>query len=313
MGADSKSILVDLGQNGLQDRVVPVQHVQDLRHEIDGQYAQGQLSEEFYRERLQFYRFDAVQGLPVAQSIIVMAMPRPQTPINFVYRRKSITLTLPPTYAGYNAITRQMGEILASILDPRGYRITPTLLPLKLLAACSGLAEYGRNNVCYIPGMGSFFQLAAYYSDLPCPESTQQDPWASPRLMKRCETCRACLIQCPTKAIADDRILLHADRCLSFHNERFSWAPFPAWIDPRSHNSLMGCMLCQRYCPEDKPFLGWFEDSVDFTEDETRLLLEGATKDQLPAETVAKLEVLELISDLDKFPRNLGVLITRFG
>jgi epoxyqueuosine reductase len=313
MGTYSESILVDLGQHGLQGRVVPVQHVQDLRHEIEGQYTQGQLSEEFYRERLQFYRFDDVQGLPAAKSIIVMAIPRPQTPVNFVYHRKSITLTLPPTYAGYNAITRQTGDILSSILAPHGFRTASTLLPLKLLAACSGLAEYGRNNVCYIPGMGSFFQLAAYYTDLPGSDSMVQDPWTSPRLMKRCETCRACLIQCPTNAIVDDRILLHADRCLSFHNERFSRAPFPAWIDPRSHNSLMGCMLCQRYCPEDKSFIGWFEDSVDFSEEETRLLLEGATQDQLPAETVAKLEHLELLGDLDKFPRNLSVLITRFG
>lgn len=313
MNATTDDLLSQLCQKGLDGRVVPVQHVQDLRHEIEGQYAEGQFSEEFYRERLQFYHFDEPQRLPEAKSIIVMAMPRPQTPVNFVYHRKSITFTLPPTYAGYGAITRQMGEILATILEPRGFRIASTLLPLKLLAACSGLAEYGRNNVCYIPGMGSFFQLAAYYSNLPYPGSTGQDPWTRPRLMKRCETCRVCLIQCPTKAISDDRILLHADRCLSFHNERFSTTPFPAWIDPRSHNSLMGCMLCQRYCPEDKPFIGWFEDSVDFSEDETRLLLEGTTQDPLPAETVAKLEHLELLGDLDKFPRNLSVLLNRSG
>ena len=255
MNATTDNLLSQLRQKGLDGRVVPVRHLQDLRHKIEGQYAQGLLSEEFYRERLQFYRFDDVERFPVAKSIIVMAMPRPQTPVNFVFHRKSITLTLPPTYAGYNAITRQMGEILAALLAPHGYHIAPTLLPLKLLAACSGLAEYGRNNVCYIPGMGSFFQLAAYYSDLPCPESMLKDPWTSPRLMKRCETCRACLIQCPTQAISEDRILLHADRCISFHNERFSTSPFPAWIDPHSHNSLMGCMLCQRYCPEDKPFI----------------------------------------------------------
>ncbi len=73
------------------------------------------------------------------------------------------------------------------------------------------------------------------------------------------------------------------------------------------HNSLMGCMLCQRYCPEDKPFLGWFDERVDFTTDETLLLLKGASPGELPAETVRKLETLELMKDLDILPRNLSV------
>jgi epoxyqueuosine reductase len=308
-----ENLLDDLKQQGLQGRVVPARHVQDLRLNIEGQYTEGQLAEEFYRERLQFYRFDVTADFPAAQSIIVLAMPRPQTPVNFVYHQKPITLTLPPTYAGYAAISHQVGEMLATVLTPQGYHLTPAILPLKLLAACSGLVEYGRNNVTYIPGMGSFFQLVAYYSDLACPESTWQDSWNSPHLMKRCDTCQACIKKCPTGAITLDRFLLHADRCLVFHNERPATHAFPDWIDPGMHQCLMGCMVCQQYCPEDKPFLGWFEASVDFTEQETELLLKGVHKDQLPDVTVKKLAYLELIDDLDKFPRNLGAIVNRSG
>ena len=32
--------------------------------------------------------------------------------------------------------------------------------------------------------------------------------------MERCQNCRACLQYCPTGAIAADRVLPHADRCL---------------------------------------------------------------------------------------------------
>jgi epoxyqueuosine reductase len=38
-----------------------------------------------------------------------------------------------------------------------------SLLPLKSLAVRSGLAAYGRNNVCYVPGMGSFLELVGLY------------------------------------------------------------------------------------------------------------------------------------------------------
>ncbi len=74
----------------------------------------------------------------------------------------------------------------------------------------------------------------------------------------------------------------------------------------------MGCMLCQQFCPEDKPFLGWFEQPWDFSAEETALLLNGTPRQALPAETVQKLETLELIEDADKFPRNLGVFLSKF-
>lgn len=292
-----------LTQKGMECRVLPAKHLKDLQNEIEAEYAQGHLAEEFYRERMQFYQFSPPEDFPAAISIIVVAVPRPQTPVHFWLNEKSITLTLPPTYAGYEAIVRQVGEFLSTILAPAGYHTTPTRLPLKLLASCSGLVEYGRNNIGYIAGMGSFFQLAAYFTDLP----SEEDVWQNPRLMERCKTCQACLKKCPTGAITPDRFLLHAERCLVFHNERSALHPFPAWIEPGMHNCLMGCMLCQQYCPEDKPFLGWFEEEVEFSTEETQMLIQGTTSDNLPMLTRKKLEYLELTGDLDKLPRNLRV------
>ncbi len=294
-----------LKRDGLECRVVPARHVHDLRNRIEAEYAQGLFSEQFYRERLKFYRFSLSQEMLEASSIIVVAMPRPQTPVSFTFGRKIISLILPPTYARYNQIMLEVGEMLSKLLQPEGFHLASTVLPLKLLAACSGLAEYGRNNVCYIPGMGSFFQISAYYSDLPC----ETDTWQEPHLLGRCESCRACLLKCPTGAITEERFLLHAERCLSYFNESQATRPFPAEIDPAMHNALMGCMLCQRYCPEDKPYLNSFEASVDFSAEETELITHGAAVEDLSAATVAKLDYLELTSDLDKLPRNLGVFL----
>ncbi len=295
-----------LAQKRVASRMVPVSHLQDLQNRVFAEYAQGKLAEEFYKERLQFYHFTPPEGLPTARSIIVVATPRPQTPVKFIQYGKTITVTLPPTYAGYNQITQQLGAMIAELLVAQGYRLAPTLLPLKLLATCSGLAAYGRNNVSYISGMGSFFQLAAYFSDIPC----DGDTWQDPGMMERCDTCQACAKKCPTGAITADRFLLHAERCLVYHNERSAAYPFPDWIAPEMHNSLIGCMICQRYCPEDKPFIGWFEESVDFSEEETTLLLQGSHSDELPDEMIKKLVKLELIDSLEILPRNLSVFFT---
>jgi len=179
------------------------------------------------------------------------------------------------------------------------------LLPEKLLAVRSGLGFYGRNNLCYVEGMGSFHQPAAFYTELPCNEST----WRESRLMKKCKNCSVCLRSCPTGAITRERFLLHAERCITFHNERSG--DFPHWIEPHWHNCLVGCLHCQDVCPENKDFLGWIEEKGEFSEEETALLLKGKKSGQLPSSVLRKLEQLELAEYADFFPRNLGVLLDK--
>jgi epoxyqueuosine reductase len=181
--------------------------------------------------------------------------------------------------------------------------VAGTQLPLKLLAACAGLGEYGRNNICYVPGMGSFLQLAACASDLPAAD----DSWREPAMMERCQSCTACQRLCPTGAIGEGRFLLHAERCLTFHNER--GGPFPGWIDPSWHNALLGCQECQRCCPEDKGVWEWVVEGGSFSEEETALILGGASREELPPATIEHLHELDLLEDLANLPRNLSVLL----
>lgn len=196
---------------------------------------------------------------------------------------------------------------MTEILATKGYRVTRTTLPLKLLAVRSGLGSYGRNNICYVQGMGSFLQLAAFYSDLPC----HKDNWQKPQMMKNCQSCYACRQNCPTDAISSDRFLLHAEQCISFHNEKKGDIPFPTWINRSSHNCLVGCMLCQRVCPQNRKFLQWIEEKEEFSQEETALLLEGVPRDQLPVTTMRKLKHLDLLEDTDILPRNLSTFFRK--
>ena len=130
-------------------------------------------------------------------------------------------------------------------------------------------------------------------------------------MLERCQDCHACRNRCPSRAIASDRFLLRAERCIVFHNEQSGEYPCPAWLDPTWHKCLIGCMLCQRVCPLNRDVLGWVEPGDEFSQDETRLLMQGAQLDQLPAATVDKLKRLDLADSVDALPRNLGVLFAQ--
>ena len=296
-------LYAQLEERGLRGRVVSIDRLYDLQCDIEDQHARGAFDEDFYRERLVVFDFNPPSNM-AAKTVIVVAVPRPQTRVEFTWNDKRLSLILPPTYLQYDGILRRIERLLGESLAPEGHRAVLAKLPLKALAVRSGLGAYGRNNICYVPGMGSFLQLAACYTDLSC----ESDDWREPVMMEACENCSACVRKCPTRAIPTERFLLHAERCIVFHNERPANHPFPQWLDLSSHDCILGCMYCQRFCPVDKEFLGWFEGDERFSRDETSLILNGCSADELPRETLEKLERLDLVSDLAILPRNLRVL-----
>ena len=103
-----------------------------------------------------------------AKSLFILAFPAPQVRYTFEFDDHLHQVTLPPTYHHYRRNNDLAGSALAKLIQPLGYQIWKTCLPLKTLAVRSGLAKYGRNNISYVPGLGSFHQLAAFFSDLPC-------------------------------------------------------------------------------------------------------------------------------------------------
>jgi epoxyqueuosine reductase len=298
-----------LRELGYQAQTVSIERLHLLQKQIDEQRRQELLDSQFFQERLGWLRFQVPESLPKAQSVIVVAVPRPQTRAVFTWNGIRRPLVIPPTYTAYKSITEQVQNLLARMLSEKGYNVTGTALPLKLLAARSGLVRYGRNNVCYVSGMGSFLQLVAVYSDMPC----EEDSWQEATMLQACEECELCRRACPTGAIPSDRFLLRAERCISYHNEKKGDVPFPSWMDASWHNCLEGCMRCQRACPLNKQFLDWVGEEEEFSEEETALLLDGASRDKLSEETVRKLAHLDILDDLGILPRNLGVFFKKHG
>jgi len=301
------NLFVRLTEHGFRARIVSVSHLQELQKKIESLRSHALLDSQFYNDRLAWFNFQVPEDLQKAQSLIVVAVPRPQTRAIFTWNGKRRPLILPPTYTAYDDITKQIGKLLAKILGEKGYKSAETALPLKLLAARSGLGQYGRNNICYVSGLGSFLQLVAVYSDMPCKE----DSWQEATMMKSCEECDLCRRACPTGAISSDRFLLRAERCIVYHNEKKGDVPFPEWMATSWHNCIIGCMHCQRVCPQNKGVIQWTGEEEEFSEKETALLLEGMPRDKLPATMLKKLKHLSLVDYFDRLPRNLGIFLNK--
>lgn len=304
---DIENIGIELNSNmekaGYKFRIVSAGHLKEMESEIKTRLENGEIDASVYKEKFSRFSFLLPEGYPIDSSIIIIAAPRPQSKIEFTYKDKTIELIYPPTYAGYVTVLDKIEGILKDCISKYNYKCSEARLPEKMLSVKSGLAEYGKNNIGYIKGMGSFYQLQSFYLDFP----PVHDYWSEPRMMEKCGICKACQIKCPTGAISGDRFLIHAEKCLVFHNERKKEYPFPEWINPKWHNSVVGCMLCQQFCPEDKPFLNLFDGNEMFSEDETRMIMEGISVDSLPEDTKGKLDRLELLDYYDVLPRNLSV------
>jgi len=295
----------ELTEENCKFSVISTCHLPELQREIENRRNQGQFDNEFAQQYLFRFKFSPPPELPTAQSLVVVAMPRPPTKATFNWKGKKQSFILPPTYTAYDEKRLHVERLVVEAVGKNGYKIATPLLPLKLLATRSGLAEYGRMNIAFVQGMGSFLRLTAVYSDMPC----ESDSWQEPKIMGRCKDCDLCQKACPTGAISSERFLLRAEKCLTYHNEKESKIPFPNWIKPEWHNAIVGCIRCQAACPENKPFLKWVGETAEFTEEETKLLLNAVPREQLPTPTVAKMKLLSLTDYYNELPRNLGVLL----
>ncbi|UCF64391.1 MAG: hypothetical protein JSW33_00775 [bacterium] len=287
---------------GFKSEIISISHLLQLQSELEN-LKNNEIDRDFYEDQLAGFNFHPPEELPGTKSIIIVACWQRKVNVEFQVDGKKIQVVIPPIYS-YKT-DRESYKIISDYLSAYKYKAIEAVLPVKSLAVHAGLAVYGRNNITYIHGWGSFFRLKAYFSDMPCPS----DNWQNFIVADICKKCKSCVNNCPTQAICQDRFLIKQERCLTYFNE--STNDFPDWIESGWHNSLIGCMACQDVCPLNKEVKGMSRDSIEFTDDETHLLLKGLAKAELPDNIVWKLKKLELFEDYIAVQRNLKSLIYR--
>ncbi len=245
----------------------PAEVVREAWNDISARRAAGELDGDFYRADLS--PFEAIAEGTAKGAIVMVAWPVPAHRVEFDLGGERLDAILPPTYVRYRARFEDVRRDLAAHGLP-GARVDLLNGPLKAIASRLGLVRYGRNNVTYAPKIGSYLQLCGFTTDAPLPAPEAAD--RGPKLLSECASCRACLKSCPMGAVSEDRVLLRAQRCLTFLNERPE--PWPETVPAGAHNCLLGCLLCQTVCPANPP-LAVEPTGLVFSEDETRSMLEG--------------------------------------
>lgn len=298
-----RAILERSAELGWRAAVVPIARRAQAIERVVALREKGELDEAFYQEYLAPMFAAPLPETFALRSVVLVAVPDRAVRMHFTLGGETFEVLTAPGYL--RAPDPRPSAVIAEILKPFGRSIAPVSAPLKTLGTISGFSRYGRNNISYVPGFGSFTALAGFVSDVECDDAPAQAQEA----LSHCASCGACRAACPTGAIGDDRFLLRAERCITFWNEKDPSVPFPDWIDPRWHNAFLGCLRCQRVCPENRPHLERYFEGPAFDEATTRLLLSGPAKEELPSEIVPTLEAWRLIDLLAYLPRNLGAVL----
>ncbi len=302
MDAVFSRIADEMEQRHYQFKIVAITHLAEAQDAVGKLVRQGTVSETLSRG-WHFY-LDGNKNFPEAKTIIVVAMPQSVTLVTFRKQGKLFAANIPPGY--FTQVDEPCAEkILKDLMGNKGYKVSKARLPLKTLAVHSGLAKYGRNNISYVPGMGSFHRLIAFYTDYP----SEEDNWQKAGMMKTCENCALCRENCPTGSISSDRFLIHTENCLTHFNEYES--DLPQWLQTDWHNALIGCLRCQSVCPVNKPYLDKVVAGPDFSEEETELILGMTTIEKLSAETKIKLDRMVYDEIYPVMGRNLRMLIEK--
>jgi epoxyqueuosine reductase len=286
---------------------VSVDHLKELQADIDRLDKDGKLSSnKVFRGYISNKKFQLPEDFPNAKSLVVIAVFAEPMLANFNLGGRKHEIMLPPSYYD-DGLTEEMlrDYVLKEVVNESGHRIEKARVHLKLLAVRSGLGKYGRNNLCYVEGMGSMLYLDAFFTDHPC-----EDSWTEIKMMDTCKNCRICMNSCPNKCISAENFVIDAGRCLSLFNE--VKGEFPEWIQPDAHNALMGCLRCQSSCPANHEIIKKVGRLEDVTEEETRRILDGTPDKDLLVSLSRKLKGFYPTQSEKHFPvlvRNLRVLL----
>lgn len=290
-------------------RTLPVSRFRELQAEYDKSLASPQFSRaKAFRDQVAKLSFRIPADFPAARSVVVVAAFAKSMYVRFTVAGTQVRVLVPPQYyaADLNA-AKLRGIVQQEIIKNANSRVVDVSesVPLKLLAARSGLGLYGKNNLIFVDGMGSYNLLYAFLTD----HAFTEDNWAQLSLLGHCRRCDRCDRSCPTSSLMEGVLPINIDRCVTLYNEQPG--AFPSWMLRSSHTALMGCIRCQDSCPENSGYVQLSEMLEDVSEDETRKILAGTVDDGLLKSLQRKLRQFPAVASRETFPiltRNLSVL-----
>jgi hypothetical protein len=155
---------------------LPVSYFPVLQNEYDRSIKSGQLSRQnAFRDQIAPLSFSLPSDFRNAKSAIIFAAFAKTMYATFRLNGRAYRVMVPFQYYS-DALNAESLKSLAQkeVIKEPGRRVVDVTkrVPLKLLAAHSGLGRYGRNNLIFVDGMGSFVMLYAFLTDHPFLDDT---------------------------------------------------------------------------------------------------------------------------------------------
>ena len=291
-------------------RTLPLTRFPALQTEFDRARSSATLSRNnAFREQVAPLSFKIPADFPGARSVVVVAAFAKPMIVTFRLDGNPYRILVPPQYYTDDLNAESLKDIVQKeIIKKAGSRVVDVSerIPLKLLAARSGLGNYGRNNLIFVDGMGSYNLLYAFLTDHQFPDVG----WTELYVVEHCRRCDHCDRICPTGCILRSDFVINIDRCLTLYNE--NPGTFPAWLPRDVHHALMGCIKCQSPCPVNRGIAELYGTLEEVSEEETRKILKGMPDEPLLKSLQRKLRQFPGAESRERFPvltRNLGALM----
>jgi epoxyqueuosine reductase len=262
-----------------------------------------------FRDSIAALDFGLPTDFPGAKTVVVLATFAKSATSEFKMNGQTHRILIPFQYYADEWTPERLQAVVRDeiVKDPNRRVVNISdRVPLKFLAGRSGLGSFGRNNLIYVEGMGSYCLLHAFLTDAPLPGTADSEL----QLLGECRHCRMCDHICPTNCMGRNRFIIDAGRCISVVNE--NTGDFPNWILPSMHHALMGCMKCQSPCPENSRIPDLVNTLEAVPEEMTRKILSGRPDEALTNYLRQKIKLFPAVNAPDFHPilkRNLGVLI----
>jgi epoxyqueuosine reductase len=300
-----------LEKAGLRCRVVPAALIAEMARSLAQLCDRGIMPGEIYEEYSRSLACELPVGMEDARSLIVVAAPSPPLKVVFDVGGRQVEALIPPTYVSAETRTLTL-DLLRRILEPAGHSVEKVALPAKLLAVRVGLAEYGRNGLAYVEGLGSFARLDVYVTDADLADGAAPvghdyaERIPVPPRMRKCLSCAWCYHACPTGCISSTGDRINPLRCLTYLNEHEG--EWPSWLEPGAHNCLVGCMVCQLGCRVNEGLIPPEILIATFDRAETETILKDLPEEELPEDLREKLRSIDLVEYSTLLGRNLRAL-----
>lgn len=290
---DNFYIETELTTLGYKGKFTSITHINELKSEILGLREKGKLNDKIFNDYLQF-DYDELKEY---KSMIIVAMKLPVVILEVEKNDVTREIMIPSAYYSGGQV-ESFNKNMETLFRSNSINYKPVHLPCKLLVARTGLGAYGRNNISYIDGFGSYFRARVFLTDV----DIREDNWNKVRQSELCASCSVCIDGCPNDLISTDSYLIDAGKCITFHNEIED--DFPTWINPKWHNALIGCMKCQYDCPINIEYKRDMKVISRLTEENVEDIFRCISYDELNDDTKRIIRDIEFDDYYKVFKRN---------